>query len=373
MAATSLIYGLSVPLLSLILEARGVGGTLIGSQAAVQSAAILLISPFLPRYMSNVGPAILMLGAILVSLVAFLLLAVFPSMLAWFVLRFTIGAAGAVLWVCGEAWINQVAEDSTRGRVIAIYSMAVSAGFALGPAVLSVTGSRGLAPFIVSAFVMLLSALPLLTVLRSSPRLEGERTGPLHGYFRLAPVAMLMCALFAASEGILISFLPLYGKDVGLSEAEALYLIVLFGVGGIVGQIPIGWLADHMDRMLLAAVSTLLVVVTTLAMPLVISIQPWNLLYMLVLGALLTGVYTIALVIIGEQFRGADLAAASALFGVMWGAGTVLGPQLGGLAYDQFPPHGVPVALAVLTMVFLPFPTMAWLRRRARAEQYERR
>ena len=130
MAATSLIYGLSVPLLSLILEARGVGGTLIGSQAAVQSAAILLISPFLPRYMSNVGPAILMLGAILVSLVAFLLLAVFPSMLAWFVLRFTIGAAGAVLWVCGEAWINQVAEDSTRGRVIAIYSMAVSAGFA---------------------------------------------------------------------------------------------------------------------------------------------------------------------------------------------------------------------------------------------------
>ena len=171
MAATSLIYGLSVPLLSLILEDRGVGGTLIGSQAAVQSVAILLISPLLPRYMSRVGPAILMLGAIVVSLVAFLLLAVFPSMLAWFVLRFTIGAAGSVLWVCGEAWINQVAEDSMRGRTVAIYSMAVSAGFALGPAVLSVTGTRGLTPFVVSGAVMLLSALPLLTVLQNSPML----------------------------------------------------------------------------------------------------------------------------------------------------------------------------------------------------------
>jgi MFS family permease len=365
MAATSLIYGLSVPLLSLILRDRGVGGALIGTQAATQSVAILLVSPFLPRFMSKIGPAVLMLGAILVSLVAFLLLAVFPGMLAWFVLRFAIGAAGSVLWVCGEAWINQIAEDSSRGRVVAIYSMAVSAGFALGPAVLSVTGSRGLSPFVVSGAVMLLSALPLLMVLRDSPRLTGERTGSLLGYFRLAPVAMLLCALFAAADGILISFLPLYGKDVGLSEARALHLIMLFGIGGIAGQIPIGWLADHVDRMLLATVCTFLTLVTTLAMPLVISIQPWNLLYMFVLGAVLAGVYTIALVIIGEQFTGADLAAASALFGVMWGAGTVVGPQLGGLAYDQFPPHGIPLALAVLTVILLPSPLMAWIRRRA--------
>jgi MFS family permease len=365
MTAASLIYGLSVPLLSLILEDRGVGGTLIGTQAAVQSTAILLISPFLPRFMSKIGPAILMLGAILVSLVAFLLLAFFPSMFAWFALRFVIGAAGSVLWVCGEAWINQIAEDATRGRIIAIYSMAVAAGFALGPAVLSLTGSHGLTPFLVSGGVMLLSALPLLSVLGSAPRLSGDRSGSLLEYFRLAPVAMLLCALFAAADGMLISFLPLYGKDLGLSEARALYLIVFFGIGGIVGQIPIGWLADHTDRMLLASVCTFLVVVTSLAMPSVISLPPWNLLYMLILGAVLSGVYTIALIVIGQQFKGADLAAASALFGVMWGAGTVVGPQLGGFAYEHFPPHGIPIALALLTALLFPLPLRAWLRRRA--------
>ena len=222
MTATSLIYGLSVPLLSLILEDRGAGGALIGSQAAVQSLAILLISPFLPRPMSRIGPAILMLGAILVSLIAFLLLAVFTSVPAWFVLRFAIGAAGSVLWVCGEAWINQVTEDARRGRVVALYSMAVAGGFALGPAVLSVTGSRGFTPFAISAAAMLLSALPLLTVLRSAPRLSGERTGTLPQYFQRSPVAMLLCGLFAAADGMLISFLPLYGMNVGLSEARAL-------------------------------------------------------------------------------------------------------------------------------------------------------
>jgi MFS family permease len=212
---------------------------------------------------------------------------------------------------------------------------------------------------------MLLSALPLLLVLEHSPRLSGERSGGLLGYFRSAPTAMLLCALYAAADGMLLSFLPLYGQDVGLDEPHALYLIMSFGIGGIVGQLPIGWLADHVDRMLLATISALLVVVTCAAMPLVISFYPWNLLYMLLLGAVLGGIYTIALVVIGERFKGADLAAASALFGVMWGAGTVLGPQLGGVAYDLFPPHGVPLTLAVLTLMIFPLPLSTWLRRRA--------
>jgi len=366
MTATSLIYGLSLPMLSLILEDRGFDGTLIGFQAAVQSAAILLISPFLPRHMGRTGPAILMLGAISVSVTAFLLLPVFTSVSAWFALRFTIGAAGSVLWVCGEAWINQVADDKTRGRVVALYSMAVAGGFALGPVVLSATGRQGFTPFLIASGVMLLAALPILPVVGSAPRLTGERSSSLFQYFRRAPAAMLLCGLFAASDGLLISFLALYGKDSGLSEIQALYLITLTGVGGIVGQIPIGWFADHVDRMLLAALFTLLVVGGSLAMPLVIAHYPWNFLFMLFYGACLSGIYTIALIVIGEQFKGADLAAASALFGVMWGAGAVLGPQLGGVSYDYFQPHGIPLTMAALSAIVLPFPLAAWLRRRAK-------
>ena len=74
-----------------------------------------------------------------------------------------------------------------------------------------------------------------------------------------------------------------------MSEARALYLITLLGIGGIVGQLPIGWLADRVDRMLLASVCTLLVVGTCLTMPLVISHFPWNFLLMLFLGACLFG------------------------------------------------------------------------------------
>ncbi len=366
MAVTALIYGLSLPLLSLVMDARGISGTLIGLSTAVQSVGIVLLAPFLPGYMSRTGPAVPMLGAILVSLVAFLLLPLFTSIGSWLVLRFVIGAAGGVLWVCGDAWVNEVATERIRGRVVAIYGVAVAGGFSLGPLLLSVTGTEGVAPFLVSSAIILLSALPLLPVIRIAPSMHGDRVGGLHRYFALAPVAMLMCLVYAISEAILLTFLPLYGIEQGLTEGQALYLIVLMGIGGMLGQLPIGWLADHMDRLTLASLNILFVAVAAIAIPTVITIPAWNLVLMLFLGAAATGVYTIGLVMIGERFKGADLAAASALFGLLFGAGSILGPPVGGVAMEFLPTHGMPLSIAVLYAIFLPLPVIALLRKRRR-------
>jgi len=366
MAVTALIYGLSLPLLALVMNARGIDSTLIGLSTAVQSVGIVLVAPYLPAYMSRSGPAVLMLGAILVSLVAFLLLPVFSSIGSWFWLRFVIGAAGGVLWVCGDAWVNEVATERIRGRVVAIYGVAVAGGFLLGPLLLSVTGSDGVAPFLVASAIMLLSALPLLPVVRIAPSMQGEQAGGLFHYFALAPVTMLMSGMYAVSEAILLTFLPLYALAQGLAEAQALYLIALLGLGGMIGQFPIGWLADHVNRLLLASLSILFVAIAAVAIPVVITVPVWNLVFMLFLGAATTGVYTISMVMIGEQFRGADLAAASALFGLMFGAGSVLGPPVGGVAMKLLPPHGVPLSIAVMYAIFLPLPVIALLRNRRR-------
>jgi MFS family permease len=366
MAVTALIYGLSLPLLSLVMDARGINGTLIGLSASVQSVGIVLMAPFLPGYMSRVGPAVPMLGAILISLVAFLLLPVFPNVGAWFVLRFVIGAAGGVLWVCGDAWVNEVATESVRGRVVAIYGVAVAGGFSLGPFLLSITGSDGVAPFLVSSAIMLLSALPLLPVLRIAPSMHGERAGGLHHYLALAPIAMLMCLAYAITEAILLTFLPLYAIEQGLTESRALYLIALMGIGGMLGQLPIGWLADHMNRLVLVSLCLLFAALAAFAIPVVITVPIWSLVVVMLIGALSIGVYTIGMVMIGEQFKAADLAAASALYGLIFGLGSIVGPPIGGFAEDYLRPHGVPHSIAMIFALFLPWPVISLLRGRRR-------
>jgi len=366
MAVTALIYGLSLPLLAFVMNARGVDSLWIGLSAAVQSVGIILVAPFLPKHMSRLGPAILMLGAILVSLVAFLLLPLFTSVASWFVLRFAIGIAGGVLWVCGDTWVNAVATERTRGRVVAVYGVAVAGGFSLGPIVATITGSEGFAPFLVSSAIILLSALPLLPVIGISPSLRGEQAGGLLHYFALARLPMLMGMVYALSEGVLLSFLAIYGLERGLSETRTFYLIAVMGIGGMLGQLPIGWLADHMNRMLLGFFSVLLVAAAAIAIPVAIELPVWSLIVLVVLGAAMMGVYTIGMVIIGEQFKGADLAAAGALYGLMFGAGSILGPVVGGLVVKTLPADGMPFSIAVMYALFLPFPLISVIRARRR-------
>jgi MFS family permease len=80
----------------------------------------------------------------------------------------------------------------------------------------------------------------------------------------------------------------------------------------------------------------------------------------------MTGVYTIGMVMIGEQFKGADLAVASALYGLMFGVGSILGPVVGGMVVKTLPADGMPLSIAVIYALFLPFPLIAVFRNRRR-------
>ncbi len=367
MAVTSLIYGFSYPLLALILERQGVDDTMIGLNTAVQGLAVFAVAPIASRVIGTLGPARLMLISVGLSLTLFLLLPVFPNVYAWFLIRFLLGSANAFLWIAGEVWVNEIAEERSRGRIVGLYSAALAGGFALGPLVLAQTGSEGWLPFLLAAAMIAISAIPLLFAQSVAPTMHGKTSARLLMFLLLAPAAMLANFTAAAVDSVLITFLPLYAIDQGLMEDLALYMIVAMGVGGIACQVPIGWLADYMDRRLLLAASVFLVAVVFAALPLLAASVPWNWLFMFVVGGVLGSFYTLGLVLLGEQFRGADLAASTAVFSSMWGIGSIVGPPVAGGVMDLLPPHGLPIAVVALLLIYLPFPIVAYMRRRRAA------
>ncbi|MFQ5957973.1 MAG: MFS transporter [Alphaproteobacteria bacterium] len=364
MAVTAMIYGLTMPLLALVLDAQGVDSTLIGLNTAAQSLAVFAVAPFAPRLIGALGPASLMIYAIVTSLVVFLLLPIFPNVYAWFPLRFVLGSAGIFLWVAGETWINQVVEERTRGRTVGLYSAALSGGFAIGPLILAQTGSEGWTPFLVSAAIIAASASPLLLASGVAPRFEGRPSAPLPAFLLLAPAVMLLNLTFAATDMSLLTFLPIYALDIGLDEAASLYLLTLMGIGGVAFQLPMGWLADHMNRLLLLIASVLVMIAGIALMPFVIAAKPWNLLYIFLFGGVFGALYSLGVVLLGERFRGADLASASTAFTLMWGLGSVIGPSISGAGMDLWRPHGLPLTLALIFAAYLPFPVLSYLRRR---------
>ena len=354
MAVTSLVYGVSFPLLSLVLDRHGVNASLIGLNTAVQSFSAFVVAPLAPPLLARFGPARLMVAAIATEVGLFLLLPTFPNVYAWFPLRFALGVAGSLVWVAGETWLNAVAGERSRGRVVALYTAALSGGFAIGPVLLSVTGSEGWLPFLAAAALMTVAALPAAYARDAAPSLGGRRTTPLIAYAFLAPAAMLLNLAFAAADGALMSFLPIYGLRLGIDEATALRLIAVMGFGGFALQYPVGWLIDHADRRRVLIAGVVLVIVGCLAMPVLITMSGARWLFMIAFGGALTSLYSISVVYLGERFRGNDLAAATTVFSVMWNLGALAGPPLAGVAIDLWNPHGLPMAVAAIFVLYLP-------------------
>jgi MFS family permease len=119
-----------------------------------------------------------------------------------------------------------------------------------------------------------------------------------------------------------------------------------------------------MDRRRLTLIIALFMLLCTLVLPWALPVAPYNTVLAFLLGGCIGALYTMGNVLLGERFRGADLAAASTLFAVMWNIGTLIGPSIGGLGLDLSSEFGLPLALTLMVASILPFAIQAALRSR---------
>ncbi len=364
MAVVNLVYGITFPLLALVLDSQNISKSLIGLSTIMQASAILAIAPFAPGLMTRYAPATLMQFMSLALALLFIIAGLFPNVWFWFPLRLLIGAATALLWIASEAVINELATERWRGRIIAIYASVGAAGFALGPLLLIMTGSDGMTPFVTTSGMILLAGLPLFFV--SHQRLEyssSEKHPGVWKIFLLAPVIMLSNIVYAAGAESMLTFFPLYGMHFGLTKEFALGLMSIMGIGGMVMGLPLGWVADHVNRMGMLVFTLLFTMGCLLALPYILPLQPWLVfVFIFVFGGIEGMIYTLGVVLIGERFKGAQLAAATTVFSACWGAGTMLGPLLVGFGMDHLGNETMVLIIFAIFAVYLPLPIAAWVR-----------
>ena len=356
MVVVNLVYGLTLPLLSLVLDSQGISKTVIGLSIVAQASGGVMLAPLMPRLIMRIGAARAMQHAILLAAGTLVALGLFQHVHAWFPLRFLLGVAAGLLWSSSEVVINQLANENWRGRIIGIYGSAGALGFAAGPLLLIVTGTEGIAPFLYTAAIVVSAGLPLYWSRDAAPPGAGveERPARLSRIFWLVPHIMLLNLIYAAAVEAFIAFFPLYGIHVGLGEARSLSLLTVFALGGVVLQLPLGWLADHMHRYSLLLLCLLMTITGFLVLPQVVTDDIGGPVFLFVLGGVEGMIYALGLVLLGQTFRGGELAAASVLYTGMWGAGTMLGPAVVGAGMDYLGGSYLPGLLAAIYAVYLP-------------------
>jgi MFS family permease len=346
--------GLTWPLLALVLDAQGVDSRLIGLSSSTQTLAILLMSPFAPMLVARLGMVPALHACLGGAAACLLLLRTFPDVYAWFPIRFGLGTCIAVVFIAGETWVNQLAPEESRGRVIGVFGFLWALSAACGPLIIRATGTAGWGAFVVGATLILVAGVPLLFASGVTPAMGAAPPRAMLRVIRLAPAAMLATTFLGTLDSVCDSFLPLYGLRNGLSDATAVTLLTVGMAGIVTVQLPIGWLADRFDRQRLLVAVTLLALASASAMPWVVGdpVLRWPVVF--ALGIAAGGLWSVSLVLIGERFRGPDLMAANAARGVLYGIGSVLSPAAAGYAIELWPPHGVVAVIVAACLMFLP-------------------
>ncbi|MDL2266626.1 MFS transporter [Desulfovibrio sp. OttesenSCG-928-G15] len=334
-AVFGLTYSLTAALIALDLAEIGVSEGLIGANAAMHAVGVLIMAFVLPRITAALGMRRAMLVA-LASAAVFMPLfpAIMPSLFWLFPLRVLLGCASEVLFVLSETWLNALSDEKTRARMMAVYTAAMSLGFALGPLILMVAGTEGYTPYLVGSALALLAAVFVLYRGLTEPEIEKpEHSNPLV-YMRLAPLALAATMLNAAIESSGLTFLHLYALSLGWQEVQATQLMPCVMIGAILLQLPLGWLGDKVDRQKLVLVLAAIAAVSCLFWPWAMEHETTTFALLFVWGGVFVGIYTIMLAIVGSRFKGSELIGIYASMGLFWGAGALIGPLLAGIAME---------------------------------------
>lgn len=352
--AVGVAIGLGLPLLSVILEKRGISPGWIGLNTAMAGIAAMLAAPATTWFAHRLGVASTMIWAVVIATLSGMGFYYIENFWLWFPLRLFFHGAITTLFVLSEFWINAAAPPSRRGLVLGIYVTVLSVGFAMGPLIFAVTGSEGILPFMIAAAAILFAAFPIFMARHESPALDESPEYHFFRYILLVPTATAAAFVFGAVEAGGLSLFTLYAKGEGFAEAEAALLLTVMGVGNMVFQIPLGMISDRLkDRRPMLAIMAVIGFAGSLCLPF-LSVS-WVMMAIILLfwGGSISGLYTVGLAHLGSRLKGADLANANAAFVFCYAVGTVAGPQGIGTAMEFGGNAGFAWAIALFFGLYL--------------------
>jgi MFS family permease len=367
MSAVGVATGMTWPLLSLRLDQMGFDSGSVGLSASVQAAAALVVSPFVPELLCRYGTIRLVGTSLLVIVICLLSFAAFPSFDGWLGIRAAFGAAVSMVSIATPIWITGLTRGN-KGATIGMFGLLWSAGFAMGPCIIWATQGVGWLPFVASAGIVTVTALPLWKLRGDAPLVIPSTPthwiSVLRSFATPALTAGLMLGILDAAND---SFLPLYGLRNGLDEGSAVSMLVTLQIGVTAAQLPIGCLADRMSnaRLMLVLAGSGMLALCFLA--LTARYPLWRVADVGLLGFSIGGIWTTSVVLLAEQFDECERAIGNMARAFLYGLGGIVFLPLVGFGIDQFGAEVLPVSgAAAFLLLGLSCSRARFSRRKAR-------
>lgn len=228
--------------------------------------------------------------------VTILIQGLFFDPLGWFVLRFFSGLTTLGIYLVVESWLLVAVEPKWRGRLLAIYMIALYGSAMLGQAGLGYINSLGgETPFVIAGLLSCLSIIPVVMIPKISPLIElAEPFNPLK-LVKITPTGVLGCFISGVCIAAIYALLPLYLHQIRMEMNVIGYIMACVIFGAMILQYPIGKWSDHQNKQLVLIKITLFSAVICLLIPFIRFSDVALIIALFFLGGCIFSIYPVSI------------------------------------------------------------------------------
>lgn len=351
--------GVVPALLPFLIRERGLSYAAASALVLASTASSSVIQPLFGYYSDRRPRPWLMPAGVALGGAGVALAGLTPSY-PLLVLAILVSGVGVAAFHPEGARLVRHVSGNRRATAMSVFSVGGTAGFALGPALVTALvlafGLHGTLFLFVPAgavALLLVRELPRLAHARTADETAGgDRRAPTPDawgpFVTLAGVATLRSFTFYG----LLTFIPLYFvASLGTSDAEGSSALTVMLLGGIAGTLIGGRLADRVGRrpILIGSMALLPPLIVLL---LQVERGPVLVLLLLLVGAMVVASYTVT-VVMGQEYLPSRVGVASGVtLGLAIGMGGV-GASVLGIVADRFSLDTVMAIVAALPLAAL--------------------
>ena len=248
--------------IGVILLANGLQGNLMGVRSVIEnfsslSTGIIMSGYFVgyfvgsnltPNLVSRVGHIRVFAAFASTASLSILIIAAYVNPIVWTLGRFLTGLSLVSCYVVAESWLNDRANNRTRGKLLSVYMIINYFALACGALLLNFDDPTSFKPFILVSVLLSIALVPILLTKRPAPKFKKIGTLNLIELYKISPLGTVSSFCTGAIYSALFAMFAVYATKINFSLFEVSILLFLTTIAGAFFQGPVGYFSDIYNR-----------------------------------------------------------------------------------------------------------------------------
>jgi len=279
--------------IGILMIAHGLQGNLMGVRSVIEEFNFLATGTMMSGYYvgyffgSHITPKlVLRVGHIRVfaafasmASLSILIISAYVNPIVWTFARFITGMSVVSCFIVAESWLNDRANNRTRGKILSSYMFITYLGLATGMLLLNFDSPENYKPFILVSILLSIALVPILLTKRKAPKFKKISTMKLKDLYKTSPLGVVSSFCTGIIHSVIFTLTAVYAATMNFSIFEISLLLFLITIAGALTQWPIGYLSDLYDRRNIIIITTITSAIFC-ALIFIVSVDALQLMYL---------------------------------------------------------------------------------------------